>query len=71
MKLAFTDHAKFRIIERGISVEKIKTTLKNPEYSEKVFGDKYKVGKTFGGKTLEIIYTRNKNNVVIITAYFL
>lgn len=49
----------------------MKAVLKNPDYDEKTFDNKYKAGKLFEGKTLEVIYTKTKNIIIIITAYYI
>lgn len=62
---------KFRLLERGIFVADIKMVLKNPDYNESTFGNKYKAGKLFDDKNLEVIYFKDKNDIIIVTAYYL
>lgn len=71
MKLRFTHHSQFRINERGISIEEIKLVIKHPDFSDTAFGDKTKVNKEIEGKILEIVYKKDGNDIVIITAYHL
>ncbi len=70
MKFIFTNHAKYRIMERGIAVDRIKQTIQDQKVPKT---DKYGMitsRKIFGIKTLEVIYRIENNNYVIITAYY-
>jgi len=70
MGLKFTNHAKFRILERRISMIDIKSAIKNPDHSKHVFDGKIAVRKNFSGYSLEVIYKKvTKNDIVVITAY--
>lgn len=71
MKLKFTNHVKYRLLERGISAVDIKSVLKSPDYDEPTFGNKRKIGKLLGEKTLEVIYFHDKSDIIIVTAYYL
>jgi len=71
MIIKFTNHAKYRILERKIKFIDIKTALKNPDYHSRTFDNKMIVRKSFGDDTLEIIYTKEKNTILIITVYYL
>ncbi len=70
MEIRFTNHAKYRILERGIKMINIKLVLKNPDYCGYVFDDKILARKSIGKKTLEIVYTKTKNKILIITVYY-
>ena len=67
MKLSFTDHAKFRLLERAISTEEIKETLRNPDYSNKRIDGKVVVGKNFVDHQLKIVYALENNTFNVIT----
>lgn len=71
MKLKFTNHVKYRLLERGISALDIKVVLKNPDYDELTFGNKHKAGKSLEGKILEIIYFYDKSDIIVVTVYYL
>lgn len=71
MHISFTNHAKIRIDERGVSILHIEQTLKNPDNTSKGFDGTTVSRKAFGGKILEIVYTGSKKGVVVITAYYL
>ena len=70
MKIIFTNHAKYRIMERGISVLLIKSVLKN---SDSQIIDQYGmmiVRKIIGEKVIEVVYKISGSNYIIITAYY-
>lgn len=70
MGLKFTNHAKFRILERRISMIDIKSAIKNPDSLKNVFDGKIAVKKYFGSYSLEIVYKKvTKSDILIITAY--
>ncbi|KKU81140.1 MAG: hypothetical protein UY07_C0025G0011 [Parcubacteria group bacterium GW2011_GWA1_47_8] len=50
MKLKFTNHAQYRTGEREVSIEDIKSTINNPDFSE-ILNGKVKCRKSFDGKT--------------------
>ena len=71
MNIIFTNHAKYRINERKVSIVNVRQTVKNPD-SKKI--DEYGmmvVTKRFGRKSLEVVYKVQGNNIVVITAYYI
>ncbi|MBI4155803.1 MAG: DUF4258 domain-containing protein [Candidatus Zambryskibacteria bacterium] len=71
MKLQFTDHAQYRIFyERNISAEQIKMVISGPDSSEKIQNDLIKSKKLLDKRTLIVVYSREGNEYLIITAYF-
>ena len=71
MHIKFTNHAKWRIEESGVSINNLEWALKNPDSIRKVFSGAFIAKKTFGGKVLEVVYTKNKRQYIVITAYYL
>lgn len=71
MEIKFTNHAKYRVLERNIKMSDIKSALKNPDYYGFTFDGKLVARKLIGDKTLEVIYTKSKNKILIITVYYL
>ena len=71
MHINFTNHAKIRINERGISILHIEQTLKKPDTNKIGFDRIILAQKEFAGKILEVVYTENKKKIVVITAYYL
>lgn len=71
MRIRFTNHAKGRIEERGVSVSHLEKTLKSPDSIHKTFDNAFIARKALGSKVLEVVYTENKRHYVVITAYYL
>jgi hypothetical protein len=69
MKFVFTNHAQYRINERGISISKIKETIARPD-KKSTQHNLIIVRKFFGRKILEVVYKVKINSYVIITAYY-
>lgn len=70
MKFKFTNHAQYRIAERGISIEDLKFTINNPVLSE-VFNGRIECKSFIDGKTLEVVYLKTRGEIVVLTAYYL
>lgn len=71
MEIKLTNHAKYRVLERNIKISDIKSVLKNPDYYGYTFDNKVVARKLIKNKTLEVIYTKSKNKILIITVYYL
>lgn len=69
MKLSFTRHARARIVERRISLYRLRETLKYPDFIKPIFGEKILVRKRWGSEILEIVCVKKENYVRIITVY--
>lgn len=72
MRITVPDHAKFRIMERGIDVDDAKRIVNKPE-SQKIQADGAILvkGTAVSGKKLTIIFEqKNKNHIVIITGNY-
>jgi hypothetical protein len=69
MKLRFTDHAQYRLYERGITPEQIKLVIRSPDW--KIFKDNGKVlhVKRFRDKTISIV-SKVQGNIFIIISLF-
>jgi hypothetical protein len=70
MKITFTHHAQFRIMERGISALDVAKVLKNPDSQKMDVYGMMTVRKMVGKKTLEVIYRLSGKTHIIITAYY-
>jgi len=69
MKLRFTDHAQYRVRERGISIEDIKLVIKQPDAIGLAFGNKMVAKKKLARYEIEVVYVEEKSDFVIITVY--
>ncbi|MBS3076426.1 DUF4258 domain-containing protein [Candidatus Pacearchaeota archaeon] len=59
MNFVFTNHAKQRMIEREIDLNKIKETILTPDYTISK-ETKFEAYKKFENKTLKVVYTKGK-----------
>ncbi|MDO8573049.1 MAG: DUF4258 domain-containing protein [bacterium] len=71
MKFRFTNHAQYRILERKISIENIKSVINKPDLSEVLPNDKIKCRRSFDGKTLVVVYLKSREDVIVLTAYYI
>ncbi len=72
MKFILTDHAKYRLMERGIDFSQIKKIIKNDSRTNQVLGAKLVArGSSNDGRPLEVVFKQwPKGQFVIMTAYY-
>lgn len=71
MKIILTDHAKERLKERRISTRIVKSVLSKPDIVKPSFDDREVAIKVIDGKTLEVVYSKEKGDkYIIITVYY-
>ena len=70
MNIIFTNHSKYRINERKISVTNIRQTIKNPDRKKIDEYGMILVAKQFGKKSLAVVYRIYNNNLVVVTSYY-
>lgn len=70
MHIRFTNHAQFRINERKIDLAHIEAALKEKGGIDSFVGT-YIAKRTFGQKTIEVIYKKKGKEIIVITAYYL
>lgn len=68
MKIRISTHAQIRSMERGIDVDEIKKVINAPDSSENQFEGRVKATKIIDDRSITVIYTKDKNVFVIITA---
>ncbi|HEY4498958.1 MAG TPA: DUF4258 domain-containing protein [Candidatus Paceibacterota bacterium] len=76
MNLKFSLHFQQAIIERGINIDYLKKTIKNPDAVRVSFAGRMVARKAVGGKMLEVVYVKGvtpdtRNEYRIITAYYI
>ena len=76
MNLKFSIHFQQAIIERNISVDHLKKTIRNPDIVRQSFNGRMIATKAVDDKVLEVVYieramTKNKSEFQIITAYYI
>jgi hypothetical protein len=71
MEIIFTNHAKCRIQERKIKFSDVKSVVVGQSKIAKMFDDKVVAKKVFENYELEVVYKKNRNKIIVITAYYL
>jgi len=71
-KLRLSQHAKERILERGITKGNIKSALARPDITMPCRDPKRKrLMKKIGDKTLDVIFVEKRTAYIIVTAVWL
>lgn len=68
--MKITKHATLRMQERGIDENTVASTILNPDETSESFGRRKLARKTIGDKTLEVVYIK-EDDVIVITVYWL
>lgn len=68
MQIRISTHAQIRITERGLDIDKVKKVISNPDISVTQFEGRIKVSKLLDDRNITVIYTKDKNVFVVITA---
>lgn len=71
MEIVYTDHTKIRMKQRGITQEDIKLTLRSPDRIFPSFGGRKCARKIIRGETLEVVFVKENDEIVVITTYWL
>jgi len=70
MKLIYSDHAKKRMKQRGITELEVEHVIKYPTYTKKSFeGRKESVGKV-RDKTIKIAYFEEENFINVVSVMY-
>ena len=67
-RIIYTVHAKRQIAKRKILHLWVEESIKSPDLT-KIDGHKYYVTKKLNGRTLKVVYVKEKH-IKIITSYF-
>ena len=72
MIIRLTNHAKGKIKHRGISIQDVEETVRNPDKSErdKVDEELTHFVKRFHDRYLRVIVKNVKDDIIIISAFF-
>lgn len=68
--MKFTNHALFRMQQRGIDETSVGSAILNPDETSDSFGRRKVARKTIGDKTLEVVYIKEED-IIVITVYWL
>lgn len=70
-KIIFSKHALEQLITRKIQKRNVHQAIKNPENKIKSFRGRELRQKVFNGKILEVVIYDSKEQIAVITQYFL
>ena len=65
----FTKHAQIRINQREITEREIISVVKQPDSIEPSFGERQVIRRKLPKGTLEVIYRKLGNKIIVITCY--
>ncbi|HLB72306.1 MAG: DUF4258 domain-containing protein [Candidatus Methanoperedens sp.] len=68
--MIITKHALFRMQQRGIDENSVASTILNPDETGDSSGKRKLARKTIGDKTLEVVYIKEED-IIVITVYWL
>jgi hypothetical protein len=66
-----TKHALLRMQQRGIDENSVASTILNPDETSDSFGRRRLARKTIGDKTLEVVYIKEDDDIIVLTVYWL
>ena len=69
MRIDYTEHAKEQMGERKIEGVWVESTIKSPDFTERKTLTKYMARKRLNGKSLEVIYIKERY-IKIVTVYW-
>ena len=67
MKIVYSDHAKKRMMQRGITELEVINVLQSPHYIKKSFEGRKEALGNVKNKTITVIYIEIENYIKIIT----
>ncbi len=68
--MIITKHALLRMQQRGIDENSVATAIMNPDETGDSFGRRKLARKIVGDKTLEVVYIK-EDDIIVITVYWL
>jgi hypothetical protein len=68
MEVRLSIHAQIRVMERGIDLDKIKKVISEPDHESQLDSGRIKSRKAIEGRDITVVYSKDKNTFVIITA---
>jgi len=68
--MKFTNHALFRMQQRGIDTTSVGSAILDPDETSDSFGMRKLARKAIGDQTLEVVYIKEED-IIVITVYWL
>ena len=70
MKVEFTNNAVARMLDRGIRESDVRAALDAPDHLGPSFEKRWLVRKKVEARTLEVVFSRQRTQSQVITAYW-
>jgi hypothetical protein len=70
MEIIFTEHARTRLKERGISEKDVQTAITSPDKTLPGYANKRVIQKKIKNKNLVVIFVSENKSKIIITTYW-
>ncbi len=70
MSIVYTEHAKARIKDRGISIANVEETLLQPYFTVPSRLGRFIAVKKYGDKYLKVISEKSNDKITVITVYW-
>lgn len=70
MKIIFSNHAEIKIEQRKLSKELMNKTIVMPDFIVPSHGNRERAYKKFGKNYLKVVFVREKETIVIVTAHW-
>lgn len=71
LKIFFSTHAKNRAKERGMSLASARSAILKSDFIFSTHNNLYRYRKLIKNKTIEIIVSKQKTKLVVVTLYYL
>lgn len=68
MDIHYTFHAEYQLNERKVEKIWVEETIKSPDQTKRT-GNKYYIIKKINGKTLKVVYVKERN-IKVVTIYW-
>ena len=68
MEVIFTNHARYQLKERKVDYIWVEETIKSPDITKKV-DNKFYVIRKLNGRTLKVVYVKEKH-IKVVTLYW-
>jgi len=70
MLIIFSDHAKIKMKQRGLTQSRVKDVLNNPDLTLSSHDGRTITEKNFGKLNLRVVYIKENSNIIIVTAHW-
>lgn len=67
MKVIYSDHAKKRLRQRGITSLEVEFVLNHPKYIKKSFDGRKIAAGIVNNRNIKVVFTERKNYITVIT----